>query len=132
MQNETDVASTGLYSSGFGGVVRTIPAEDGSDRHGHGSDYVEQELAHDNPRRRRESPADREADDGHASGKESIAASPRNDRRFMTSCGLGREEGAERFGHQLGQLVDAFRIAKGSEMTAQRSPHAEIPLSTHL
>ncbi len=68
MQNETDVASTGLYSSGFGGVVRTIPAEDASDRRGRGSDHVDQELARDNPRRRRESPADREADDRHASG----------------------------------------------------------------
>ena len=68
MQNETDVASTGLYSSGFGGVVRTTPAEDRSDRHGHGLVYGEPEFAHDNPRRRRESSAEREADDGHASG----------------------------------------------------------------
>jgi hypothetical protein len=68
VQNETDVASTGLYSSGFGGVVRTTPAEDRSDRHGHGLIYGEPELAHDNPRRRRESPPEREADDSHASG----------------------------------------------------------------
>jgi hypothetical protein len=48
--------------------VRTIPAKDASDRRGGGSDDVDQELAHDNPRRRRESSAEREADDGHASG----------------------------------------------------------------
>jgi len=48
--------------------VRTIPAEDASDRRGAGSDDVDQELARDYPRRRRESPAEREADDGHESG----------------------------------------------------------------
>jgi len=36
------------------------------------------------------------------------------------------------FGNQLRQLVDALRISKGGEMTAERSSHAEIPLAAHL
>jgi hypothetical protein len=48
--------------------MRTTLTEHASDRHGHDAAHDEQELARDNPRRRREPSNEREDDDGQGNG----------------------------------------------------------------